>query len=294
MEVTLTRDDLPALYKSADKASLDAQRTYFNLLRAGLIFQIVAVAVSLLPTRFGSFVAIIAAVAFGISLLLTIVLKTMHYERTWYGGRAAAESAKTSAWRYAVCAEPYLRQLDDRNADELLTKTLNDVIQQRKNLAGAIASSLEGNEITEKMRTIRKMDVGNRISLYLKGRIKEQREWYSRKSEYSRKAMGRLFYCSILAQFVAFVFAIIRTAAPDFPNITGIFAVVATSVFTWLQAKKHQELVQSYSIAAAELGLIVEKGRHVTTESELSTFVGDAENAISREHTLWVSRRDVL
>jgi hypothetical protein len=35
-------------------------------------------------------------------------------------------------------------------------------------------------------------------------------------------------------------------------------------------------------------------GKLVHQEAELSSFVADAETAISREHTLWLARRDHL
>lgn len=295
MDDSLNNNDLPALYRSADTASFKGQRAYLLVLKVGLGLQVLAVTISLLPKgNCGSFIAIVAAVAFGLSLLLTIILKSMHYERTWYGGRAAAESAKTSAWRYAVCAEPYQRQLDERSADELFLRSLNDVIQQRKSLAGAIGGALQGAQISDKMRAIRARSMADRLSIYLNGRISSQRHWYATKAEHSRRAMECLFFCSIGAQAFTLVFAVIRVTKPDFPNVTSIFSVAATSFLAWLQAKKYQELAQSYAVAANELGLILERGRHVSSETELSTFVGDAESAISREHTLWVSRRDSL
>ena len=41
--------------------------------------------------------------AFGCELALLI----LQPERTWYEGRAVAESVKTLAWRYSVCADPF-------------------------------------------------------------------------------------------------------------------------------------------------------------------------------------------
>jgi hypothetical protein len=32
---------------------------------------------------------------------------------------------------------------------------------------------------------------------------------------------------------------------------------------------------------------------HQMNEDEFSVFVGDAENAFSREHTQWVARKDI-
>jgi hypothetical protein len=58
-----------------------------------------------------------------------------------------------------------------------------------------------------------------------------------------------------------------------------------------LQLKQHQELKQAYTTAVIELNFIEEKGIRVSSETELSKFVMDSENAISREHTLWLAQK---
>ena len=75
-------------------------------------------------------------------------------------------------------------------------------------------------------------------------------------------------------------------------NTSAIFAAAAASAIAWLQLKRHQELTNSYGLAAQELGLIAEQSRGITEPEKLSAFILDAENAISREHTLWKARRD--
>ena len=49
----------------------------------------------------------------------------------------------------------------------------------------------------------------------------------------------------------------------------------------------------SYALAAHEIGLIKEQSLLPDTPEKFSLFVGDAENAFSREHTQWVARKDV-
>ena len=69
---------------------------------------------------------------------------------------------------------------------------------------------------------------------------------------------------------------------------------MAASLIAWMQVKRYQELAQSYGLATQELGLIASRGLHVASDEELSKFVAESETAISREHTLWTARRDVL
>jgi hypothetical protein len=95
------------------------------------------------------------------------------------------------------------------------------------------------------------------------------------------------------SQFTALVAAIALVRWPNSDiRLTGFFTCVASALIAWLQLKQHKELAQSYAVAEIELGFIEEKARHVMTDREFSDFVSDAENAISREHTLWIARRD--
>jgi len=95
--------------------------------------------------------------------------------------------------------------------------------------------------------------------------------------------------------FLAFAAAVALVKWPDSDfKLTGLFTCLASALIAWVQLKQHKELAQSYSIAEVELGFIQEQGQHITTDREFSDFVGDAENAISREHTLWIARRDKI
>ena len=51
--------------------------------------------------------------AFGCELALLI----LQPERTWYEGRAVAESVKTLAWRYSVCADPFPKEMSRAEAE---------------------------------------------------------------------------------------------------------------------------------------------------------------------------------
>ena len=98
-----------------------------------------------------------------------------------------------------------------------------------------------------------------------------------------------------VVEALALVSAILFVVWSDLPvNPVAILSGVALALLVWLQVKKHHELAQSYALAAHELGLIHESAQHVGTEEELSQFVSDSENAMSREQTLWLARRDVV
>ena len=74
---------------------------------------------------------------------------------------------------------------------------------------------------------------------------------------------------------------------------TDVFVAASASLLSWMQAKRFSELASSYALAAHEIGLIRENSLQPIDDEDFSMFVGDAENAFSREHTQWVARKDV-
>src|SRR5438874_2666748 len=121
----LQDSDLPALYQAADKASLDAQATFLNSLRTQLLL-LVGAAISAAFTwriKGRDWAGFIAAAVFIVAAYLRVDALRSRREQTWYDGRAAAESAKTLAWRYAVGGNPF--RVDDAGvgaADELFVE----------------------------------------------------------------------------------------------------------------------------------------------------------------------------
>ena len=63
-------------------------------------------------------------------------------------------------------------------------------------------------------------------------------------------------------------------------------------MLSWIQAKRFQELAASYALAAHEISIIRQQSSGPMDDRAFSRFVGDAENAFSREHTQWVARQD--
>lgn len=295
LEPKVDRDTLPALYRAADDVSLASQRRLLQLVRADLVALGVgacASAFATTDTTTAQVIAAVAALSLVLSLLLTVALHVKNPQRGWYGGRAAAESVKTLAWRYMTCAEPFTVDLTSDEADRLLASSFREILNESATLEVTLAGST-AEQVTPTMRAVRALSTRDRLTKYVHDRIKDQREWYTAKAAASDKAEGTFFRAVIALQFVALVAAVTAVATPN-PrvNISGVASTAAASVFAWLQVRRHQELAQSYAVAAQELGLIEAQALHISTEAALSEFVADAETAVSREHTLWIARRD--
>lgn len=285
---------LPALHDAANAASVRSQKRYLSLVKANLValvFGAIAGAVSLPSGPAGRQIAAVAALALVTALILTFVIENKEYERTWYGGRAVAESVKTLAWRYMVRGEPF-ELGEGAQVDDLFLKRLKQILEQSATLKVGILSD-HGDQITSAMREARLSSLIERRDLYTTCRIIEQREWYSRRSRVSEVASQLFFTAVWVTNIVAVAVAIAIVVWPTVRlNATGVFSTAAAALFAWLQVRRHQELAQAYAITAHELGLIQAKAVHIRAEQEFAEFVADAEAAISREHTLWVARRD--
>jgi SMODS and SLOG-associating 2TM effector domain 3/SMODS and SLOG-associating 2TM effector domain 1 len=290
---------LPSLYRAVDLVSADGQKAYFRLIAADLLALSagsILSSFSPLDENARRLVFGASAVLFVVGFGLTIVLMQKGYEQHWYGGRAAAESVKTIAWRYSMRAEPFHSDADASIVDQQFAKSLEAILQQSHQLRLPIGGTYAaGAQVTDMMRGLRKLPLEERIASYREQRIGDQQRWYGSKAEFNKKAESRLFKAVLVVQAFAIIYCIGLVAfATSRINLSGAVATVAAALLVWLQAKQHQELAQSYAVAAHELGIIAEHARHIKTEAEFAVFVADAENAVSREHTLWTARRDKL
>ncbi len=236
-------------------------------------------------------VAILQAMVLLGALGCAIYLFVARPDRHWYSGRAVAESIKTITWRYISKAEPF------NNSNEIdsyqFGEKLKAIVNQNKDVLGLLNTHLDGTQISKEMEAFRAASVEERLMRYKEKRIVEQQSWYANKARSNRKMVSKSFIVLILTLAVSIFFSIAKIRFPStlyWP--TDFFVTVAAGVLSWIQAKRYQELAVSYSLTAHEISFIRQQANAYMTDTELSKFVGDAENAFSREHTQWVARKD--
>lgn len=283
--------DLPGLYQAADGASLRSQFWYFGALGVYLALLVCAAFVSFLwPTN--TLGAIASAVLFLVTLGILIGLKVKKPDDIWYNGRAVAESVKTRSWRWMMQAEPY-QDVGNRDIiSKLFISDLKSILSQNRSLSHELTSSAGVQDpISQKMKTIRDLTLEERLMVYQEQRIKNQADWYSRKSLFNKKRAFQWFCASIALHAIAILMLLYRIKDPSASVPVEVIATAAGAVLTWLQAKKHSELNSSYGLTAHEIVLIKGEALSVKTEEELSEFVVNSESAFSREHTQWTARK---
>ena len=188
---------------------------------------------------------------------------------------------------------PFEHKLSMEEAEDRLIKNLKKIIGQKKDFYKLIGEQFgDGDQVTMQMKTIRNCSLSERIKTYSSQRIEDQRKWYLKKTKGNRKGKNIVFIILIGLQIIAFcsIIAEINDAISIF--LMPFLACLTASTIAFLQLKRFQELTESYAITATELGLIKSKFHHIKSEDDLQNFVDDAETAVSREHTLWLARRD--
>src|SRR5258708_38781574 len=103
--------DLPTIFHAADRSSVTAQSQFLTAVAFRLSAIVAAGAVGLAKWRCGTaptdWAGVGAAICFFAALIVEVYLLKDRPERTWYEGRAAAESVKTLSWRYSVGGDPF-------------------------------------------------------------------------------------------------------------------------------------------------------------------------------------------
>jgi len=290
-EQRVSNTDYPALYLAADAASLDAQGTYTRYVASVLVLLVAAATASLFSGD-SQWLAILSALLFVVTLILSILLAVKRYDKTWYNGRAVAESIKTRTWRYMMRAKPY----DESNeiSRALFLNDLKQILNQNRDLCQHLPETYVNSEqITSIMESIRGSPLEDRMKIYQTQRIDEQRTWYIKKAGYNRRMSKRWFLSMCAFQLMALISVLVRIAHSSWDKLpTEVLAVAAAAVLSWMQVKRFQELSTSYNFTAQEIGIVKGALQDITDEGHFSSFVGDAENAFSREHTQWLARRD--
>ncbi|MCS3770426.1 hypothetical protein HNP12_004567 [Aeromonas hydrophila] len=282
--------DFPGLYQSADDLSGGAQSSFFAALALNLIFLVSAAVVSVVNyPHWGA--ALIQALLLAGATASSVYLALVRPERLWYSGRAVAESIKTLTWRYVSRAEPFHE--DDLTSKKLFLIKLKEVISQNQGISDKLTSHISEKQISSTMVQLRADSFDTRRDNYIKHRINDQLMWYEKKAKSNKKSSERLFAALIFINALALIFALVKIANVQYPYFpTDILIAFAASLLTWMQAKRFSELSASYALTAHEIGIIREQADELISDNGLSLFVGDAENAFSREHTQWVARKD--
>lgn len=283
----LRDDQLSALYLRADAVSTRGQRLTRSLVRLELVCLVVAGLAGVASWRVGAasldVLAAVSGVAFVGALVCTGTRSRRRTEHDWYAGRAAAESVRTLAWRYAMGAQPFPVTDPEAVVRERFVARLAEIVRV------TAVTRADAEEITTAMAEVRACDLPARRAVYLRDRIGDQLSWYRRRADSHQWASRLWLAVSVLAGALGVVAAVLKFVGVIDFDLLGVFAACSSAAVAWNQLNQHRNLVSAYTVTACELGIIADRVASVP-DDEWAQFVSDCEDAISREHTLWLAR----
>jgi hypothetical protein len=287
----LTPDALPPVHYASNLISIRSQREFTRSMAVMLLLLVTAAASAAvaLATDRRNLSAAVTVCSLGGALLLELQIRRRKSAERWYAGRAAAESTKTLAWRYAVGGEPFPSNGPTLESRERLLTRLRETIARARHIGLEI--TVEAEQITRAMESLRSAPLASRRAAYLSGRIEDQRDWYESKAAFNVAQASRLQGLIVLLTVGTVAGAILHAAGTLNLAISALGATVIASVAAWRNARQHESLAAAYRLAALELSAIEASLPAASTESAWATFVSDAEDAISREHTMWTASR---
>ena len=144
------------------------------------------------------------------------------------------------------------------------------------------------------MNDIRASDLEARRSVYAKDRIRDQHRFYSDNAQKNEKWRKRWWSGSIVMQAFGLIGALLKMLGKLDIELAGIAITAAVAITAWSRTRAHEELAEAYAVTAHEVNEIGATINDVIGEEQWATYVANAEQAFSREHTLWRARRRQL
>ena len=282
--------DLPGLFREADRAALVSQKRYYTVSRISLIAAVVAAigsAASIDVTDSLDLGGAVSGVAFLVGGALTLYLFWQRPDRVWYENRAVAESIKTLVWQFCMRGGSFDRSTADD--ERLFAREIADMVRAMR-YAGLVVTG-KNEEVTANMRAVRRLPLADRQAIYREQRTDDQNRYYARKAEENRVRARRWFLAAIAFHAAGVVLAWLKAVNVVDADLLGIAATAAASALAWVQTRDSQNLAEMYRVAANELAVIGELEQPGDPQA-WSAHVGNGERAISREHTLWLARRE--
>jgi hypothetical protein len=230
---------------------------------------------------------VLALFGFSVALVAELCLTFIQPERDWYAGRALAESTKTLAWRYAVRGEPFTDEISNGELHKMLRSRVSQVADKG---GDQVVIRTDQPVVTDAMKQLRAANFAIRRAAYVAGRTDSQRKWYAEKAIYNARRAAQWRVGMIAGEIAAIVLATLRLTGTVSVDLAGILAAAIASSAAWVGLKQHSQLASAYRLTTRELA-IQHDALMDTQEDDWGRAVADAEEAISREHTMWLASR---
>ncbi|MDI9883220.1 DUF4231 domain-containing protein [Streptomyces sp. HNM0645] len=289
--------DLPALFHHADETAVDRQRESVKGTRLQLLLLVLGSVFAALPWRGrigDSFqlMGLLSASAYAWVLVVSFRGTRRRAKSHWQLNRSAAEFIRSMCWRYAVHGAPF--DSDSPDPEGLFTTRLEEGLRELRKVGwvdprengGSVAS---GELITTPMRLLREKVFSVRKETYVRDRLIEQRNWYHRRAEISRRATALWTVTIGLLTALALLFGVLRTfSVTDSTEPVPLLSAAAAACLAWSEIRRHQPLIAAHSLVEEDLAAIHIAMETSVTEEQWPSAVYETERIVSPQHTDWL------
>ncbi|MEU6313564.1 DUF4231 domain-containing protein [Streptomyces sp. NPDC047014] len=295
--MTFRNEDLPALFHHTDRAAVSRQRESTQATRAQLLLLVVAAGAAALPPgpKLGPlrFFGLLSVLAYAGVLAVGVRATRRRARPQWQLNRSAAEFIKSLAWRYAVHGAPFGSEAGA--VEEAYRTRLEAGLGELRKMGWedprGTGTVPEGAEITGAMRRLRGKDYHVRRETYVRDRLIEQRNWYRRRTEVSRRATHLWSWTIVLLTCLALLFSLLGAldSGPG-PGTTGVLSAAAAAGIAWNEVRRHHPLIEAHSLIEQDLAAMMVVMQTTITESQWPSSVYETERYVSPQHTDWLAR----
>ncbi|MFE3524696.1 DUF4231 domain-containing protein [Streptomyces sp. NPDC059161] len=289
--------DLPGLFHHADALAIGRQQSALKITRAQLSLLVTGALAAALPrVRVGQdfqVLSALSALAYAGVLLAGFGAARRHAASHWQLNRSAAEFIKSMCWRYAVHGAPF--DLSAPDPEGLFVTRVEEGLRELKKVGWRDPRDHGepglGELVTPGMRDLRGKSFNVRKETYVRDRLIEQRNWYRRRQETSRRAT-RLWSTAItLLTLLALFFTTLQTfSAVQGVNPAGLLSAAAAACLAWSEIRRHQPLISAHSLVEQDLMEMHVAMENMVTERQWPQAVYETERVVSPQHTDWLAR----
>lgn len=277
----------PHSYDRFNNISKICQTRYLNLIKAQSIILIIIALLSSFSVSSAKQEQWLrySLVALSIIILGIIILQqSKNYMQGWQNARFIAESVLSNSWLFAFKIGIYNDTVKAAKTGfiESVDKIEKEV--ELKNFYSIYSSQLP--PIADWMEQLfNEPNIANKKAFYIKHRLDDQIDWYTKKSQFNMKKSSFWFTSSLILLLAGIILTLIIRLNQF--SVLGFLSIITASILTWRQTKRFDELKVTYAVAAKELHSLKAKFELEKDEPDILKFVEEAEKSISREHKLW-------
>lgn len=286
-------EHFPAAFHHADRSAVRYQKRYRRMI-------LVVAAVSA-ASCLAEFIPFLRARVFVVVLLMSSQLcwiafnSHLGWNQKWYQSRALAESVKTLTWRFVVCGAPFGAEKSLEQARIELSRSVTETMRAIKADEVLDPRELPITEDMSELERVRGLSLDLRQRLYLDNRLRDQEVWYAKKARELENRRRFINSCGTLSSLAALLLAMVLVASPSLfrISIVSFFASITLGSLAIGQSLNLATDIRAYQVTHYEIKSIL--GQELpSSDSEWAMWVDDSEEALSREHVMWLASRSTV